>query len=231
MSYPLQDFLSKLLNKQVTVTFTENRRIIMRVRHISKDRINLRIHKIFLQADVKIIQAIANFVEKKEASSVKYIKLFFKEQSHLLKETSTFKKGRKTYDNSRLKAQGNFYNLKEIYDYLNKFYFNQQLDIPVIWSKRTNKPRQRSIRLGSFYPNDNLIRIHPKLDNENIPYYVVESIVYHEMVHGYLNKNGYNLNHTRDFKTVEKKYQYFKQANQWIKENKGVLLTQQQFSF
>jgi hypothetical protein len=86
------------------------------------------------------------------------------------------------------------------------------------------------IRLGSYHERDNLVRIHPVLDRPEVPEFVVESIVYHEMLHAALpptrSRNGRRRVHTAEFRRRERLYARFEEAEAWLAENVARLARQ-----
>ena len=73
-----------------------------------------------------------------------------------------------------------------------------------------------------------MIRIHPVLDSTAVPGYVVEDVLYHEMLHhelGMVRQNGKVFSHHRVFKAKEQAFPYSSQAREWIRENISWLLT------
>lgn len=89
----------------------------------------------------------------------------------------------RTRRNYKITHQGEHYNLKELYDRLNAQYFDNKLDLPIMWvGNRLLKPRTR-VMFGSYDHYQKLIRIHRRLDQAHIPEYFIAYIVYHEMLH------------------------------------------------
>lgn len=123
-------------------------------------------------------------------------------------------------------AIGRFFNLKEIFERLNHEYFEGAVSIKITWGRNIPNGR-RYIRFGSYTERNNIIRIHPSLDREDIPSYFIESIVYHEMLHKVVGArivNGRRRIHTPEFKNIEKRFKYYKEAREWEKKNVIILL-------
>jgi hypothetical protein len=63
-----------------------------------------------------------------------------------------------------------------------------------------------------------MIRIHPLLDQPFVPRYVVETIVFHEMLHQLIPRqrvNGRWRVHPPAFRLQERRFPYYRQAKQW----------------
>ena len=93
------------------------------------------------------------------------------EKAHLVRQM----RGRKRITTAR----GHIYHLEEIFEDLNQKYFYGLMGRPVMtWS--TERARNR---LGHYDPAHNAIVVSSVFDHPRVPRYVVEYIVYHEMLH------------------------------------------------
>jgi len=115
-------------------------------------------------------------------------------------------------------AQGDFYDLEEIFERLNRIYFQYKLPKPILsWSAR------KTYRvLGHHDSTHETVVVSRSLDDEKVPKYVVEFVVYHEMLHIFHpteHRGGRRYNHTPQFRRNERKYAYFTQAEDWIERN------------
>lgn len=123
-------------------------------------------------------------------------------------------KGRKVITS----AKGNAYDLEDIFANLNVKYFNNELAKPLLsWSQRRTYRR-----LGHHDPIHDAIVISKSLDEKAVPKYVVEYVVYHEMLHikhPVTTRNGRRCVHTPIFKRDEEKFIYFDEAEKWINKN------------
>ena len=122
------------------------------------------------------------------------------------------------------KSLGKVYDLSEILLFLNDKYFNGVLkrdDIFITWMKNTAHRRVSSITFGCYYPHLRLIKINRSLDNGDIPFYFLEFVVYHEMLHHFhpikRDVRGRRRVHSKAFKEDELKYENFAQAKDFEK--------------
>ncbi|GJL79240.1 MAG: hypothetical protein NPINA01_22290 [Nitrospinaceae bacterium] len=118
-------------------------------------------------------------------------------------------------------------NLQEIFDRLNGEYFNGGIEAEVGWGRDSKTPNLNSIRFGSYDYSKKTIRIHPRLNQDFVPYQVVELTVYHEMCHQWAptrRENGMRRDHHADFKKKEKEYRFYQEARRWEKQNWKKLL-------
>lgn len=115
-------------------------------------------------------------------------------------------------------ARGEYFDLTEIFDDLNERYFKGSLPKPVLtWSAR------KTYRiLGHHDATHKTIVVSRSLDSKGTPKYVVQYIVYHEMLHIHhptVHHNGRRYNHTPAFRRDEEKFEYFQTAERWIEQN------------
>ncbi|PJZ55007.1 SprT-like domain-containing protein [Leptospira adleri] len=106
--------------------------------------------------------------------------------------------------------------LKEMLHRINQTYLGIDLSgIDIFWGKGSSKTR-----LGHFDPSHRMIVINPILGRQVVPAFVLEYIVFHELLHVYIpatRKNGKNIIHGKEFRSLERKYPDYLRANQWLK--------------
>lgn len=123
-------------------------------------------------------------------------------------------RGRKVVTTSK----GEIYDLDEIFATVNESYFGGWIRKPVLtWSA------QKTYRiLGHHDATHDTVAISKSLDSKKVPQFVVEYVVFHEMlhiVHPTKNINGRRYHHTPEFKKDERRFQYFQEAEDWIEQN------------
>ncbi len=114
--------------------------------------------------------------------------------------------------------QGRVRNLDTLFDGLNKRYFEGSLRKPrVSWT-----PKKARRVLGRYDYATDVIFISRLLDSNHIPDYVVEYIVFHEMLHVKHQPRISNLReivHTPELRREEKLFEHYDAANEWLKNN------------
>lgn len=114
-------------------------------------------------------------------------------------------------------AQGHIYDLERIFADLNARFFDGQLRRPQLtWSRR---PSRR--RLGHYDPAHNAIVISRAFDHPAVPGYVIEYIVYHEMLHlkhPIASKNGRRCVHSPEFQAEEHLFGPLQEAKRFLRE-------------
>ncbi len=99
-------------------------------------------------------------------------------------------------------------------------------DIVVGWGR--NGRGRRSIRFGTFDFDARTIRIHPALDEEWVPAYFVDFVMYHELLHALFpptrTASGRRVLHPPEFRRLEKRFSRYEDAMEWETANLGRLL-------
>jgi hypothetical protein len=113
-------------------------------------------------------------------------------------------------------ARGSAHDLEPLFAALNARYFGGALHTPrLAWSDR---PWRR--QLGCFDPGLNLIVMNVRLDRPETPRYVVESILFHEMLHVKhplrVARCGLEI-HSAEFRREEKRFLQYDQARRYLK--------------
>ena len=123
-------------------------------------------------------------------------------------------KGRKVITSSK----GAVYDLDEMFDSLNFWYFDGKLPKPTLtWS-----PRNTYRILGHHDSAHDTVSISRSLDDRHVPRYVVEYVLFHEMLHiAHPTKhvNGRRYNHTAAFRRDERKFTHYHAAERWIENS------------
>ena len=132
---------------------------------------------------------------------------------------------------------GEMLDLREIAADLNQRYFEGRLKVRISWGKAAGenahpasncrRTRTASLQLGSYSYEDRLIRVHRVLDRPSVPRFVVESVVYHELLHADLppvTRRGRRYFHTPEFRRRERHFRHFERADCWVRDNLHQLL-------
>ncbi len=109
---------------------------------------------------------------------------------------------------SQTAPQGRQYDLSTLFDQLNSKYFSGELRRPLIgWSVRGWR-RQ----FGCYDPGPNQILLNRRMDRPGIPQFVVEYVLFHEMLHVKhpTRRSGCTLvSHSPEFRAEEKRFDQF----------------------
>ncbi len=114
-------------------------------------------------------------------------------------------------------AQGGFYNLELLFQKLNRRYFENALPKPTLtWSQRAT-----SRIFGHHDGAHDTIVISRTLDAADVPDWVVEFVLYHEMLHikhPVRVVNGRRYIHTSAFRADERLFPNHAQAQSWLEQ-------------
>jgi len=112
-------------------------------------------------------------------------------------------------------AQGRHHDLAALFEQLNQRYFGGVLERPHIgWSTRSWR-RQ----FGCYDPGPNQIVLNRRMDRPGIPQFVVEYVLYHEMLHVKhpTRRSGCSLlSHSPEFRAAEKRFAQFTIARKFL---------------
>jgi predicted metal-dependent hydrolase len=112
-------------------------------------------------------------------------------------------------------AQGRHYDLSALFEQLNQQYFAGELQRPHIgWSTRSWR-RQ----FGCYDPGPNQIVLNRRMDRPGIPQFVVEYVLFHEMLHVKhpTRRSGCSLlSHSPEFRAEEKRFAHFATARKFL---------------
>ena len=112
--------------------------------------------------------------------------------------------------------QGTVYNLEEIFERLNRQFFDGLLGMPRLgWSRGASRSM-----LGHFDPSHNAIILSRIFDRPGCPAVALEYVMFHEMLHlRYpVDHNGARRRvHTKEFREAEKKFPHLKEAKEILK--------------
>jgi hypothetical protein len=118
-----------------------------------------------------------------------------------------------------LPARGKHFDLDEIFQDLNRHFFEGKLPfVKTGWSLR----RSRTI-LGHHDPDHGTITISRILDNPQTPRFLVEYLVYHEMLHIRfpVERNHHRrVIHSREFREAEKKFPNYGHARRLLRSGR-----------
>ncbi len=208
--------LKDLVGNRLEVRLNDNHSTMLSVKWGPK-LTKVSLHRIFLTAPVEIQTALASYLRRDEKELSANVKAFIEKQTYELDYSHQVNR-------DKLFTVGAYYDLQEIYELLNERYFNGQLSLSLTWFG-SSLPKNRSrCTLGLYYALIRLVKVHRVLDTPLVPRYVVEYVVYHEMLHAVcpsmVDEKGYHHVHTHEFKRREKLFYHYSQANNWIKQHR-----------
>ena len=176
------------------------------------------VHRMFLDASQDIREALAQHIVARKGSMSPALKKYMNDHYQRLDY-------RERLSSDRLEVQGVFWGLQEIYDSLNRDYFQGELDLAVTWYGKAGLRPQKRVTFGLYCEPFRLIKMHRLLDNADTPKHVIAFIMYHEMLHHvhppYVDEQGRTHIHNKEFKFREKAFQHYEEATHWLQSNWG----------
>jgi hypothetical protein len=215
----LEGALVREAGRPVRLTLTENRSVLLSFRR-QRGVVLLRLHRMFLHAPAAVVRAVARSLRRTSRSADGDVRRFMNDNLHRVRKVPRAL--------PPLLTAGRAHDLQEVFDGLNRRYFESRLKVPLTWGRGSGRARRGGLTFGSYDPVLALIRIHPVLDRRDVPLYFLESVVYHEMLHHHLggipDRAGRTVYHSRAFREAEVQYPWHRQALAWEKENLPRLL-------
>ena len=114
-------------------------------------------------------------------------------------------------------SQGQFYDLVDVFERVNAEYFEGRLDRPRLTWNKTITHR----KLGHYQPAGDTVMISITLDGPQIPAYLLDFVMYHELLHkdlGFRESNGRRYAHTRNFREKERRFRFYSEAQDFLRQ-------------
>lgn len=205
------------------VTVTSNRSVMISVTRDPKHReYAVRVHHIFAEAPDPVVADLARYIVQNDPESSAALGAYI--DGH--PDGGRGKPPPRVAP--RLNDQGKFHNLSRYFDELNRDYFGGRVRCKLTWGRNAARGRRRhTINVGSYTVEDDIIRLHPGLDQEWVPDYYVKWVLYHEMLHAVQplqTVGGRHRFHTPEFEAAEQRYADHPRASAWEKRNLALLL-------
>ncbi|MCT7982262.1 M48 family peptidase [Laspinema sp. A4] len=196
--------------KTIAIAFTN-------MTHLYKGKIGpleakAQINEAFINANDEILAALVRlaFVGKNQEDSqgIKEYALS-EEYSEVVLELDLIA------DTEAENPQGKCYNLDRLFHTLNREYFGGKMVKPRLSWNGSFTTR----KFGHYERGRDRVVLSISLDSDRVPQYVVEFVLYHELLHKQHEGKWVNgrLNvHTPEFRQDEKKFRKYKEADQWL---------------
>lgn len=209
----LQNALTAYLRRgRARVIVTDNVYTMLSVKRGSGGVYTFRLHHMFLEAPGPVVRAVATYAEGQTREASALLRRFIDHNDASVRAAGAAR-------SISLDAQGRYHDLDAIFDDLNAEYFDELVQARITWGSRAKRKRGRdSIKLGSYTLEDELIRIHPVLDAEDVPRFFVAWVVFHEMLHEVHDMpvvDGRRVYHTREFRNAESRYEHYAESVLW----------------
>jgi hypothetical protein len=206
--------------KDLSVRLTDNRQTIIAVRR-SPSLCKVRVHRIFTRAKPPILAALGHYIARDDHAAALLLKAFIEQHEDEIIQVPAKPRI------PRLQPKGRHHDLQQIFDTLNATYFESALSAKITWGARPAPRKRQSIKVGSYVVEDGLIRIHPALDQREVPPLFVAWVVFHEMLHAkhpVTVEGNRRCFHSPAFLAEEKRFVGHQAALAWQARNLARLL-------
>ena len=214
----LQERLSSITHKRVMLMVTDNTSSIISASSDDPGVLILRAHRIFLDAPDNVVTAIGHWLSGKRVQK-DLVQEYIDANDHRIRARSEEPR------RMRIRTKGRYHDLESLREHLNKTLLDGRSNAPVTWGRKVSRKRVRSVRLGWYDPVQHLIGISQRLDRSDIPRYMVEYVLFHEMLHEILGleegKDGTRHIHGRTFKLLEQTYPHYARAQAFEEKKWG----------
>ena len=215
--------LTVVLPRPVDVRFTDNRSTMISHRE-RRGRIELRLHRMFRHADALTLEALARFVRSGDrAASLRLDGFIAAHRAEI--------RGGRARRAAPAGPRGEAVDLAAVLERVSRRYFGGDVDVRIGWGRRarrrSRRGRTRSRALATYSFDDRTVRVSPVLDSSRVPSYVLDWIVYHELLHHVLpaeRAGARRRYHTRSFRALERAFERYEEAKRWEEENLEWLL-------
>lgn len=186
------------LRRQFTLTLTSSRSTMVAVRR-ELTHLHVRLHHMFLLAPFWVMRALGAYLERNDREASRELDIFI--------------------DSAGAKHQ---HDLATIIRSLNWKYFRPRLRVCAIWDKRCSFRVGEYPRLASYRVESRTVVVSRLLDRSSVPRYVIEWLVFHEMLHGRHRiriHNGRRVFHSPAFREDEASFKDRRHAKAWVRRH------------
>ena len=187
---------------------------------LNEGRLTVRVSDIFTDAPPEVYRSLAlillaKLYRKKIDSTHQTTYRAFILQNDIQERARAVRTERSRVTTGR-GSRGRHVDLEELFNRLNARYFEGRLDKPRLsWSARKSR-----FVLGRYDATHHTIFLSRLFDAPSIPAYVVEYVMFHEMLHVKHQsrvRHSRIIVHTPEFKTEERNFPHYQEAKLWLK--------------
>ncbi len=214
----IQKKLQEISGKDILLMLTDNTQRMITIKESAGGSIALRAHRMFLHAGEEVIASLGRWIGgRREEREV--VREFINTNSS---DFVTRPAARRT---PTLRTAGRYYELREMAEDINGRYLGGRSVAAITWGRKITKRNPRTIRLGWYDPVRNLITLSQRLDRHDIPRYMVEYVLFHEMLHEIIgieqSPSGRRDIHSKKFNLMEQTYPFYQEAQKFEKMKWG----------
>jgi hypothetical protein len=217
----LERRLSIVGRQPILVSITDNRHSMI---HATRKGglLRARLHHMFLDAPISVIDSLARFLLFRDRDASQIVGRYIDLNTQRIRSLEPHRRSTKH-------NQGDHHDLDELFAEVNHQYFDGMVDARICWGNegRSRNKKRSTIKLGSYSAQEQLVRIHPRLDQPFVPRYFISFVIFHEMLHHVMPATrvaGRRMLHPAEFRIRERKFRHYDKAIAWENANLDRLL-------
>jgi hypothetical protein len=223
---PLARELAARLERPVEVVFGRSRSVPVEVQSGTRGALRVRLHHMFAQAPAEVRADLGSWMRAGKRARRACARLDDWIAAQLAEEPAPPPRA------TVLRAGGHVHDLALLARPLLAGFFAGDFDERppphITWGRRGKSRTRRSLRLGSFEPERNLVRVHAVLDQRAVPVWFVRSVLVHELLHAALpprpGADGRWVHHSRAFREREQTWPDHARSLRWQERHLAALI-------
>lgn len=176
--------------------------------------LRVRVQRLFLHAPDDVLVAMGRWLGGRERACPTVVRRFIDRPPPEVAALSHTRR-------RRLEPRGRCYNLARLLGRVNAERFGGRVTARITWGRRAARRSVQARTLGTYYRGENLIVIHPVLDQWIVPEWFVTFTIYHECLHA-LQPPG-EAPHGPRFRAALRTHPDHAAALRWEKANLALL--------
>ena len=179
----------------------------------------IQLHEAFDHMTDRQCMHFASCVRRRRWTELKTLINEYRENTPGWNELTSHFRGTKanpTHDNL---TRGKYYDLEQVFKACNERNFGGKMSRPKVihWSARVNHST-----MGSYNINEDILMINRGLDRSDVPAWVLDFVMYHELLHkalGIKTGGSRRMAHTKEFRQLEQAHPDYARAQAFIQKN------------
>jgi hypothetical protein len=213
----LQAELRDRLGRPVLLMLTDNASRFASARE-TRGALTVRLHRSFLDAPEEVLSELVDWLGGRSRSTSRM-------RAHFTNRAARTASESRSPPRAALRSRGHCHDLAALREGINRRYLDGRSRATVAWGRKPRPGPVRSVRLGTYDPVRNHITISRRLDRPEIPRYMVEYVLFHEMLHEVLGigerADGRRDIHGRLFKLMEETFPDYARARRFERRRWG----------
>lgn len=182
-------------------------------------RMEIQIHEALDYMSEYDCKRFASFIRQRKWTDLKRLLAEYQEKTPQSRELSVHFHSVKANPTHENHTRGRYYDLEKVFTACNQRNFGGKMARPKVihWSPRVNHST-----MGSYNINEDILMINRGLDRPDVPAYVLDFVMYHELLHkalGIKTSGSRKMAHTKEFRELEQSHPDYERAQSFIQKN------------